>query len=330
MDGPSPKEPQCLAVMYHYVHDDEPLPRPSAPGNLATFHGLSSAEFTAQVDFLCRVMEPIAWPALYAGLCGARPLPRRCFLLTFDDGLTDHARTVLPALTKRGLHGAFFIPGAALASNHLLPAHAIHLLLATLDEEALEQELSTYLTRHGGDWADLDARVDVEAARATYHYETPVRARLKYLLTFVLPVELRNEAVETLFRRHIGSTRRWARNWYLSWDDLREMHSLGHTIGGHGFTHEPFSRITPTQCRRDARQVAEALRNGFGPDLRPFSYPYGWFDNDAIDACRRAGFAHAFTTERHWITPGTDAYRLPRVDTIDVSAVLEERACIPS
>ena len=100
IDGPSSKEPQCLAVMYHYVRDDEPLPRVSTPGNLGTIHGLSSAEFTAQLDFLCRAMEPISWPALYAGLCGTRPLPHRCFLLTFDDG-PDPRST--PAILDRWL-----------------------------------------------------------------------------------------------------------------------------------------------------------------------------------------------------------------------------------
>ncbi|MGB2987216.1 MAG: polysaccharide deacetylase family protein [Phycisphaerae bacterium] len=359
--------PHSLVVMYHYVHDpesgaagtsgftlrDEPRGlkpvaqtepanprrlkpaaqlepadprglRPTAPGT----HGLTSQEFCAQLDRLCNTAEPIDWPTLYAWMCGRRSVPDRCFLLTFDDGLADHAETVLPILEERGLRGAFFVPGAVLTTQRLLSAHAIHLLLSTLNEETLERELLDYFTHHGNTDTDRMASVDANLADAMYHYESPVRARLKYLLNMVLPTDLRMAAVDVIFERHIGSPARWAQHWYLSWDDLVRMESSGHTVGAHGHSHEPYSRLTPAQRREDMNHIADVLRNGLGPDIRPFSYPYGQFDDDTCTACCEAGFAHAFTTERHWVTQGGDVFRLPRVDTIDVEAMLEEEvAC---
>jgi hypothetical protein len=219
------------------------------------------------------------------------------------------------------------VPGAVLTQNHLLPAHAVPLLLSTVEEDVFERELLDYVRLHGDPSISRDA-VDTDAAQVMYHYESPARARLKYLLTIVLPVELRNAALDAIFQKHVGSPVRWARRWYLGWDDLVRMESAGHTVGAHGFSHEPYTRMTPAQRREDMLKAADVLRSGLGPDIRPLSYPYGQFDSDTTVACRAAGFAHAFTTERDWITRGSDVFRLPRVDTIAVDAMLEqELAC---
>jgi peptidoglycan/xylan/chitin deacetylase (PgdA/CDA1 family) len=315
-DAPASQEFQCLVVMYHYVREQD---LPFYEG----VHGLTPTEFSAQLDRLCAAAEPIDWPTLYAGLQGQRSLPKRCFLLTFDDGLADQARTALPILEEKHLRGVFFVPGRVLTSFRMLPAHAIHLLFSRLGDAKLERQLRDELAKRtpGRDWFTAE---DSAAARSMYHYESPARARLKYLLTVELPIELRNEVVNALFERFIGASARWARFWYLSWDDLARIESLGHTIGGHGYSHEPYQRLTPAQRRADMRQVAQVLRDGIGADIRPFSFPYGSFDDDTAEACRKSGFVHAFTTESRPVTPGCDPMRLPRIDTINVNAALEE------
>ena len=313
-------DPHCLVVMYHYVRD-------ARPSGAEKISGLTSEEFRMQLDRLCGELVPIDWPTLYAWSQGRVYLPERCFLLTFDDGLADHVKTVLPILEERGLRGTFFVPGAILVREGMLAAHAIHLLLSTLGAPRLEEEVLRGLADRPHDrdtvvgWC---ASVDESAARAMYHYEPPERARLKYLLTVLLPIDMRTSILDMLFERHVGSSRRWARDWYLQWDDLVEMQSRGHTIGGHGFAHEPYLRMTPAQRHKDLRRTAAILRAGLGSEARPASYPYGSYDNDTCAACGESGFAHAFTTQGLWLTGGCDPFRLPRVDTIHVNAVLEE------
>jgi len=317
VNEPGADGPHCLVVMYHYVREAND-PQPLRSEGLV---GLEPAAFEAQLDLLSAEFEPIDWPALYAWLQGQGQIPRRSFLLTFDDGLADHARTVLPILERRGLRGVFFVPGEALDTEQLLSAHATHLLLALLGAEVFERELIRHLQSHveRKDWL---AEVDVEAAHAMYHYEDQRRARLKFLLTVELPVAVRRVAIEALFAQHIGSSKRWARTWYLNWNHLAAMVSAGHTIGGHGYLHEPYTRLTRAQQRVDARRTAELLNEGLGPDLRPFSYPYGCYHDEALAAVTGAGFVQAFTTERRLLTRGDQALALPRVDTIHVDAQL--------
>lgn len=323
-NDPGASEPQCLVVMYHYVrgaNDPQPL---RSEGMV----GLEPAAFEAQLEGLSAQFEPIDWPTLYAWMQGQGRIPARSFLLTFDDGLADHARAVLPILERRGLRGVFFVPGEALDTEQLLCAHAIHLLLSLLGAELFECELVRHLQTHveHKDWL---AEVDVEAAHAMYHYENQRRARLKFLLTVELPVAVRRAAVEALFAQHIGSSKRWARTWYLDWNQLAEMTSAGHTIGGHGYLHEPYTRLTRAQQRVDARRTAELFDEGLGPDLRPFSYPYGCYHDEAVAAVAGAGFVQAFTTERRILASGDRAFALPRFDTIHVDAQLgqELRPC---
>jgi len=318
--------------MYHYVHDRDP---PMSEG----VRGLTVAEFTAQINRLCRELEPIDWPRFHAwtrreqGRRGdqrgnaSEPGPRY-FLLTFDDGLADHANIVAPLLEARGLHGVFFIPGVVLTEHRMLPAHAIHLLLSTIGPTRLERELMKYIdVRHpDSDWL---RRLNEREAVRMYHYEPPDRARLKFLLTMTLPIDVRNRAVEELFERHVGSSRRWAKEWYVSWDQLAAMGEAGHTIGGHGFAHEPLLRWTEPERCKDLRRAAAVLREGLGSDLRPFSYPYGSVNEGVAKDCRLAGFAQAFTTRRDWARQNDEAMLLPRVDTIDVDTFLrKETLCI--
>ncbi|MCH8252271.1 MAG: polysaccharide deacetylase family protein [Planctomycetes bacterium] len=315
--GDPDEQPKCLAVMYHYVHD-EILPLSEG------VRGLGAAEFEAQLDELCAWGEPINWPSLYAWRQGRGAIPERCFLLTFDDGLGDHARVVVPILEERNLRGVFFVPGAVLSEQQLLSAHAIHVLLATLGTQRFADVLTAHLA-HSTGRTDWFAGIDAAAALAMYHYESPERARLKYLLTSVLPVEVRRRAVFDLFEHHVGSATRWAKHWYLGWDELMAMHSHGHTIGGHGYRHEPYSRLSPMEQCTDALRAARILEAGLGPEVRPFSYPYGRYDDDAARACRDAGFVHAFTTQSRYISDSDEPMAMPRVDTIHVDAVIEEQ-----
>lgn len=308
---------RVIAVMYHYVRDRSGTPE-------AGIRGLDAAIFSRQLDLLSARLEPVTWPMVHAWLGGRGTLPQGCFLLTFDDGLADHAEIVAPILEARRLRGVFFVPGHVLDTGRMDSAHQIHLLQATLGDEPLAECVCDWLDRHHpqDDWL---GQVDAAAARRTYHYEDSVeRATLKYLLVHTLPIDLRNEMIDALFTRHVGDPQAVARRWYLDSRQMLLLSEAGHTIGGHGFAHEPYLRLSPDDQRRDLHRSAAALRSVLGPGARPFSFPYGSFDGAVARRCAEAGFAAAFTTCPGWIAPGDDTLRLNRVDTIDAETFVEE------
>ncbi|MCH7926038.1 MAG: polysaccharide deacetylase family protein, partial [Planctomycetes bacterium] len=119
---PRSDDTQILTIMYHYVSDGNPSLSQGV-------QALSIDDFRAQLDDLCRHMEPTDWPSFYGWMQGRVDLPKRCFLLTFDDGLSSHGQIVLPVLEALGLRGVFFVPTSVLTHEHLPLAHAVHLLL---------------------------------------------------------------------------------------------------------------------------------------------------------------------------------------------------------
>ncbi len=307
---------RVITVMYHYVRDRAGTPE-------ADIRGLDTATFRRQLDRLCAWLEPVTWPMVYAWLRGKGSIPQRCFLLSFDDGLSDHAEVVAPILEDSGLRGVFFVPGRVLHTGRMDSAQQIHVLQTTLGDERFAQCVAQWLETHQPD-DDWPAQVDAAAAATTYHYEDSTeRATLEYLLAHTLPIDLRNAMIDELFSRHVPDRREIARRWYLDPQQIVLLNQAGHTIGGHGFAHEPYTRLTPARQSWDLKRSAEVLDSLLGPGIRPFSFPYGSFDEAAARRCAQAGFVQAFTTRPGWITAGQDVFQLNRVDTIDADAFVE-------
>lgn len=306
--------------MYHYVHDR------FAGSGLIARHGvgvrsLSVVEFENQLDRLCASLEPIGWPQFIAGQRGEINLPPRSFLLTFDDGLREHVEIVQPILERRRLKGVFFVPGCVLAGTEMLTAHAVHLLLEVLGEDAVADEIHSVLSNRK---SDLQlATAEIEKAELMYHYESARLAHLKFLINMKLPLATRASVVRRLFEKHIGPQAEWAPRWYLTADQVRQMHSRGHTVGGHSFAHEPYGRLDNTALERDVSRCALTLRELLRPGERPFAYPFGSTHPAAEPLLKAAGFVRAFGTTSAWATPKSPAMNLPRLDTIHVTAQLE-------
>ncbi len=314
---------RCLTVMYHYVRDRSGTPE-------SAIRGLDEGSFEKQLDLLCDRLTPIDWPALLAWRAGRRTIPEKSVLLTFDDGLLDHAGVVFPILEKRGLRAVFFVQTAALVDGRMDASHQIHLLMCRLGVDGLASAVTGWLTQEEPRW-QTRYPVDHVAAERVYHYEAPECAGLKHLLTNVLPIGLRDRLLGELFSRHVGDPREYAARWYLGFDQLSAMQGAGHTIGGHGHTHEPFGRLSPTEQARDMAMCSTVLSERLGNSARPMSYPYGVCDDDIARRCAFSGFVNGFTTEQGWISAFDDAHRLRRVDTINVDAFLErEFTCVGS
>jgi O-antigen biosynthesis protein len=89
-------------LMYHWVDPD--------PGRQLGFHGVRPETFAAQMARLARDgWSCLGLEELLAALQQARPLPRRSFVLTFDDGYADLEPYVLPVLERHGFRATVFV-----------------------------------------------------------------------------------------------------------------------------------------------------------------------------------------------------------------------------
>ena len=104
-------------LMYHRIVDAPP----------ATRHGIwvTREAFAAQLASLARRgFTPITFGDYDAYLAGARALPRRPVVLTFDDGYADNHANALPLLRARGMSAVVFLIGDRNVTANLWDAAA--------------------------------------------------------------------------------------------------------------------------------------------------------------------------------------------------------------
>jgi peptidoglycan/xylan/chitin deacetylase (PgdA/CDA1 family) len=303
--------PRCLHVIaYHYVRTVALTPFPR-------LHAFDADAFRTQVREIQERFEMATMESALAFSAGRYQPARDLCLLTFDDGVRDHFDEVFPCLRERRIQGLFFLITQCL-DGHLDCAHQSHFLMAHLGFDEYRRLASELLAATG---AAPDA-IDTTRARATYRWDTGPAAEFKYMLNFVLPEDVRNTIVKTLFSHVLGDPSEFASRLYLSWDEAATMQAEGMAAGGHTHTHRPLSHLSPGEQRRDLTTCTAMLRTRLpNQELWPFSYPYGKldsFDGETVALLQELGYACAFTTVPGRNTPGADPFTLRRIDPKEI------------
>lgn len=292
----------CLTLMYHYVRAADAMP-PLGAGHL------EPERFRDQLDAIERTRTVVGWPAVAAAMTGGPPLPDDACLLTFDDGLDDHHRVVLPILAERGLPAIFFIM-AREPSDGLTLGHRLHVLLGTLGTEGLRCELVAGLSPPAA------ARLRSLERHRTDGAADDAREALKHLLQRELAFDAQ-PVLATLIQQEVGSEQELAECLYLDRRQMAELVDAGMTLGGHGRDHEWLDFVPAATVERELAASAQWLA-AFGPGSHPFAYPYGAPPPDAGAALTRHGFAAGYLATAP--DAGGDPFRLGRVDAEDETA----------
>lgn len=117
----------------------------------------------------------------------------------------------------------------------------------------------------------------------------------------------------------------------LTWDEVRELESIGLTIGAHTLSHRRLSGLPEEEQRREIGGCVEVLEKELGHSISAFAYPFG----SAMDyteltkrLVRESGFAFALSNRYGPNRPGTaDPWALRRiwVDATDTLATFEAK-----
>jgi peptidoglycan/xylan/chitin deacetylase (PgdA/CDA1 family) len=101
----------------------------------------------------------------------------------------------------------------------------------------------------------------------------------------------------------------------LSWDEIREMASLGHEIGSHTVTHPNMAEISEEQARQELIESRQTLEWQLGCPVRWFAYPFGGpqhFRADRLPLVVEAGYEGCLSAYGGFVYPGTKSLVLPR------------------
>ena len=302
-----------LVVMYHYVWpDDEP-----APGGIRP---LRASEFEHQLDWLQERFEIVGPDGFLKSLNDGDWNEKPPCLLTFDDGTRDHAQVVTPILSRRGLGGLFFVLTWPIELSRMPLTHAVHWLLGANEQEVWCQLKRAVIEETG----DIESLGDSAEAQRIYHYETTVRARIKYAFNMALAPELAERVMEKLMEESGESSAELARRWFASADQIVAMRDAGMTIGMHGCSHRSLQVLGAQEIREEINHSSAYLTSLLGEQPRWLACPFGGSGasveavNAMRDAMREFAVVGSVTTQKVLVPAGCDPWRLPRIDAIDL------------
>ena len=87
-------------------------------------------------------------------------------------------------------------------------------------------------------------------------------------------------------------------DFWMSWDNVREMQAAGMVVAGHTVTHPVLTQASAERRRQEILGCSQRLSEELGEPMRYFSYPVGdlrAFDAITRDCLREAGVRYAFS-----------------------------------
>jgi peptidoglycan/xylan/chitin deacetylase (PgdA/CDA1 family) len=261
-----------LVALYHYVR----------PENSDGVTGLTPEAFSDQLDLIgqrYRFVSVEEFTETHREQTGIA-------LITFDDAVSDQYDHAFPVLEEHAAPAVIFAPMRPYSSesDRWVTQHLLHALAQHLGWSEFERRVNSLVG---------DIAIDEESMNRLYHYELPAKRRLKFLLAFTLD-QLTVRTVLTEINSTVGLR---AEDWFMSAEQLREMQSAGHAVGGHGFDHVPYNTLTPKQQAADMHRAQLTMTAVCGAMARTLAYPYGRWTPATAAIARGCGYTYCFDTD---------------------------------
>ena len=299
--------------MYHYV-------RELSESRFKEIRGLNLTLFREQISYLQRYYKFVTVEDCLEAISGVRELPLNATLLTFDDGYIDHYLNVFPILDSAGIQGCFFPPACSVLGGRVLDVNKIHFLLASINDlEKLKKEIFDLLDRLRSEGYKIEPNKELYARLAIKSEWDPKQITfIKRLLQRELTHDLRSKIIDELFKRYVTKNETaFARELYMSEEQLRMMVRHGMIVGSHGNDHLWMDTLSPNDQYHEIEASLELLQSlGMSLDRWLMCYPYGAHNKSLRKVCCDLGCGMGLTTEFEIAQLNSkNALTLPRLDT---------------
>ncbi len=99
----------------------------------------------------------------------------------------------------------------------------------------------------------------------------------------------------------------------MTWDDARDLHQLGFSIGAHGDTHAILTRVARLAAFQNIATSIARVSEEIGAPCTSFAFPNGNYTPELAQHAVRCGAKMVMTTEPMWVDKTFPLWRLPRV-----------------
>jgi len=238
-----------LVLPYYHMVSDQDVAHVSG-----LFKYRSVRQFKEDVEFFLRVYTPVSLQNIICHLDGVSQLPKRCFLLTFDDGFREIYDVVAPILKAQGIPAVFFLTASIVDNRELCYLQKMSLLirsLASLGDSPAAREVSQVLTNAGVKDLDLPSRI----LSITY--------RQRHVLDELGPI------LGCDFAAYAASAQP-----YLTTAQTKDLMRQGFAIGAHSIDHPPYTELTLEEQLLQTQESLSWLSNRFQYECQAFAFPF--------------------------------------------------------
>jgi peptidoglycan/xylan/chitin deacetylase (PgdA/CDA1 family) len=236
-----------LIIPYYHVVSDERLPHVDGLYNYRT-----PAEFRNDLEFLLKRYRPIGLGDLLHGVRNGS-LPRRSFLLTFDDGFACMYDVVAPTLLRLGVPATFFLTWNCLDNRTMAASNEAALLAHTVEHATSEARRHIVGLLDGPEAIGVDLRIRLLRLR---HKDRAIIRRIAM-------------ALEVDTSDYLAKQKP-----YLSLEAAAALARWGFSIGSHSMDHPEYSCLTAAEQLRQTRDSVLKIREKIDPECVSFAFPY--------------------------------------------------------
>ena len=283
-----------VILRYHALTDDAGEVLYAAPDIC-----LPASVFHLQMAFVKRAYSVVALDELVGALERGVGLPPRALSITFDDGYADNHRLGLPVLRALGLPATVYVATGSVSGAAPFWVGAVRALALSASGPVLRVPGREPIAL--GPDADRGA-VAKALARTLVPLPAPERAELLAATAEGAGIDLHTLLAGTM----------------VTWDEIRELHAAGWTIGAHTVTHSNVALADPDDAEREILGSRDALAAAIGAPVQHFCYPntggqHRYFSPEVGALLRRHGFRSATTSRPGALRPDADRLALPRL-----------------
>jgi peptidoglycan/xylan/chitin deacetylase (PgdA/CDA1 family) len=254
--------------------------------------------FEEHVKYLTQAYHVVRLEDAARALWAGTPLPANAVAITFDDGYADNlgaART----LARYGASATFYLTAGCLEGGQPFWPVEVRYLVRELPSDRFEIAAGPAHVEIDVTTADGRRAAVKLLTKAFKGHSIPVREMLRERLRALAP----NVVIPRVM---------------LTWDEVREMHRLGMTIGSHTMTHPNLPNAGLDAARRELVSSKARLEDMINAPVTMFSYPNGGAERYCTPELKKVvaevGFAAATTSRNAFATAKSDVYALERIE----------------
>jgi len=236
------------APIFHYYHTVSNKELPHIKG---IYKYKNETDFIRDLDFLLmkyKILEP---SDLINSILEGVEIPSNCFLLSFDDGLSEVYNTILPILNKKGVPAIFFINNGYVDNSRLFYKHKISIIIESLSINENVKKIRKVL--HSPNISELEL---IQKVKSINFKETN---RLNEILSVIGVNE----------EEYLKSKQP-----YLTFSEIIDIKNQGHYLGGHTVNHLPLDQLNIEEQIEEILGSIIWLKENFDLDYELFSFPF--------------------------------------------------------